>query len=362
MRFARTRVLWLSSAALLASTLAACSGGGGTSPAVPAGAFAAAPAALLSNDSIIASPPGEPTLAAASTESVANLQSVDATASEQTLFADSFAGNTATGWTIAQGAWSVQTRPSQSGEYTGTTDHNATFAGDPNWTDYTVESSFRPETISGTRRGMTMIARATDANHFYQIEFANERNGNRWELWRNDGNRWVNLANGPFAYVADRQYLVRLSAYGSTLNVSIADDRNKPLVSLATVKDATYAHGRAGLRVWGGQTSRFAAFHVSKHGAPTPAPTVAPTVAPTATPQPTPMPTAVPTVAPTATPMPSAAPTVAPTVAPTAAPTAMPTAAPTATPMPTPMPTAAPTATPTPVPTASNAPVTIVVS
>lgn len=157
---------------------------------------------------------------------------------------------------------------------------NATFAGSDTWRDYSVEAYLRPENIGGSRRGTALLARVIDANHFYQIEFANERDGNRWELWRNDGGKYVNLANGIYPYVADKQYLVQLTTFGSTISVSIADTYERAFAELARVTDTTYAHGRIGLRIWGGMQSTFDDVRVWQPSGAAPTPTVAATASP----------------------------------------------------------------------------------
>jgi len=243
-------------AALLTSVFAACSGNT-TVPLVGA-LTPRAPARVLSNSSIIASPPGRPHLVTYKAPRTLGRQSFNPPGSDIELFHDNFNTGSATGWNIANGAWVTQAQPGRTIEYTANTWWNTIFAGSDTWRDYGVEAYFRPENSAGSRRGTVLIARAVDADHFYQIEFANEWDGNHWEIWRNDGGgKYVNLASGAFPYVDDHQYLVQLKTFGSTISVSIADNYNRDFVNLASVTDTTYTHGRIGLRLWGGTTSTF---------------------------------------------------------------------------------------------------------
>jgi len=245
-------------AALLTSVLAGCSGGAATAPPVAAITAATVQTRVLSNDAIIASPPGRPHLVTSKAPQTLSRQSFNPPGSDIELFHDNFNTGSATGWNIANGAWVTQAQPGRTTEYTATTWWNTIFAGSDTWRDYGVEAYFRPENSAGSRRGTVLIARAVDADHFYQIEFANEWDGNHWEIWRNDGGgKYVNLASGAFPYVDDHQYLVQLKTFGSTISVSIADNYNRDFVNLASVTDTTYTHGRIGLRLWGGTRSTF---------------------------------------------------------------------------------------------------------
>ncbi len=270
--FARARLPLL--AALLTSTLVACSSGNVT-PSTGGVTTTNPPARLLSNNAVIASPPGYPHLVTTTAPKTLSAKSFSPPSTDVELFHDNFYSGVATGWSVAQGAWTV---PAGTGEYTGTTSGNAVFAGDDAWTNYGVEAYFRPENSSGSRRGMVLIAHAIDANHFYQIEFANESDGNRWELWRNDGGNYVSLGSGTYPYVDDHQYLVQLKTFGSNISVSIADGYNREFVNVASVTDSTYTHGRIGLRLWGGATSRFDDVRVwtTSSAAPAPSSTSAP--------------------------------------------------------------------------------------
>lgn len=282
-------------AALLTATLSACSGGGATAPLGSAATPANGIAQSLSNDAVLASPAGYVQLVDIPAPKTGYLKSFSPPTTDTVLFHDDFNSGVATGWSIAQGTWSV---PPSTYEYAATGAQNLALAGSSTWTNYGVEAYFRPENSSGSRRGTVLIARAIDANHYYQVEFANESDGNHWEIWRNDGGNWKNLASGKYPYVDDHQYLVQLKVFGSNISVSIADNYDRQFSNVASVTDSTYTHGRIGLRVWGGATSRLDDVRVWTPSASTPAPSAAPiavaaaTASPASTQAPTPAPTA----------------------------------------------------------------------
>lgn len=173
------------------------------------------------------------------------------------IFTDGFA-DPSTKWTVVSGSWSGCVTPgtTTAAYCANASDENEAYAGDPGWTDATVTATVTPHDVSGARRGIDVISRYADAQHFYQLELAAESSGPQWAIYKNDANVWTILAHGQTVLDSDRPYVLRLRTSGSTLAASMSTD-GSTFAPLGSATDASYASGRIALRTWGGMTASF---------------------------------------------------------------------------------------------------------
>lgn len=171
----------------------------------------------------------------------------------QSLFTDLFEDGNSDGWTVTAG-WSVCRPPGNSLEYcvAGATD-SWSFAGSTAWGDYAVESAVRMPTEAG---GAMVLGRVRDATHWYQFQLKKDGNGQkRWWIQKRNGSAWTTIASGPYDYVANRYYHLRLTMVGSTLTGAISTSTNGTFTTVGSGTDTSYATGRIGLRSWGTATT-----------------------------------------------------------------------------------------------------------
>jgi len=170
------------------------------------------------------------------------------------LFTDLFEDGNADGWTPANGSWSVCQPPNNSLEYcvAGTADSRS-FAGSTTWGNYAVESAMRMPTEAG---GAMVLGRVRDDTHYYQFQLKKDGSGQkRWWIQKRNGSTWTTVASGPYNYVANRYYHLRLTMVGSTLTGAISTSTAGPFTTVGSGTDASYATGRIGLRSWGTATT-----------------------------------------------------------------------------------------------------------
>lgn len=171
-------------------------------------------------------------------------------ASGQQLFFDDFEGGNANQWSAYDGSWSVCRVGSSSQEYCGNSNsENIATAGDIAWTNYSVQSYM----VAGATNSMCLLGRVQDGNHFYQLEL---KDGNHWEIWKNNGGSWNNVARGSFNWSANSYYLLKLDLNGNTLTASYSTDYGNSWNNLGSGNDSTWSSGKIGVRL-SGTTGRF---------------------------------------------------------------------------------------------------------
>ena len=257
----------------------ACSGGGG-SPSMPlagqpAPGIASVPATLSTVDAS-ASPASE-TMATLGTTSLTAM----APATGTTLFKDSFASNDYTQFSTAYGRWAPCAGASICSQGT----NNETNAGSSSFTDYTVVANLTISKINASanvRSGADITFRVKDASHFYELEIVVERDGtHQWQIWRNNGGSWTNLARGPYAWDLYTTYDVSVTAIGSNFVAGISKDGGASFQTLGKATDGAYPMGQIGLRAWNGANAAFAQIRVTaENGATMPPATPVPTASP----------------------------------------------------------------------------------
>jgi hypothetical protein len=120
-------------------------------------------------------------------------------------------------------------------------------AGSAAWQNYSVAGWVSLLNLNG---GASLVGRAQDATHYYQLEIKRDSSGNPgWFLVRRDGNDFVTLASGALAYTAGTWMRLRLSMNGSTLRAETSADGHTYTV-LGTATDGSYHSGRFGVRSW----------------------------------------------------------------------------------------------------------------
>jgi O-glycosyl hydrolase len=163
-------------------------------------------------------------------------------------FLDDFEDGNSTGWTTSGGTWSVCQPSGGSKEFCKTdAGTGLALAGTQSWRNYTVESAVIPSDVNGT--GVSVLGRASDANHFYQLELKRGSNGAKtWSLYKNNGNVWTALASGSYAYTGGSYYYLRLVMTGSSLSAYVATAYNGPWTYLGSAVDSTLTSGGVGVR------------------------------------------------------------------------------------------------------------------
>ncbi len=116
----------------------------------------------------------------------------------QQLFFDDFESGNAARWTPYDGSWSVCQVGNNSKEYcAGSTAENISLAGDTTWTNDNVQGYV---VANGTASAsVCLLTRVQDGSHFYQLEL---KNGSSWEIWKNNGDMWSQIASGSFPWSA----------------------------------------------------------------------------------------------------------------------------------------------------------------
>ncbi len=168
------------------------------------------------------------------------------------LFYDGFEDGSAAQWTPYDGTWAVCQVPPNSKEYCGSdASENISLAGNTGWANDSVQGYLVAN--GTTNAGIGLLGRVQDGTHFYQLEI---KDGNTWDIYKDNGGTWTPLASGSFTWTAGTYYLLKLDMNGSTLTASYSTDNGTNWNTLGTGTDSTFASGEVGLRVWG-TTGRF---------------------------------------------------------------------------------------------------------
>jgi glucose/arabinose dehydrogenase len=162
------------------------------------------------------------------------------------LFNDTFEDGDSAGWQVQTGTWSVCRPPGQSLAYCATSSADSvSLTGDTTWADYSVEAAVR---MPNDRGGATVIGRAQDATHWYQLQLKRVSGKKRWLLERRNGSTMTTLASGPYGYAANQSYILRLGLEGSILTAWISADGGGTFSRLGSATSTAITGGRIGLR------------------------------------------------------------------------------------------------------------------
>jgi hypothetical protein len=221
-----------------------------------------------------------------------------------TSLTDDFEDGDTAGWAKSGGSWSVVSDGSKVLRQAGTGSALARmFAGDADWTDYTVQARVRPGDLTASGASAGLAARATGSHQFQRLVLV--AGGARLEEVR--GSAVTTLGSISLASAASGWHQLRLDVLGTRVRGSVDG------VVVGDVSGRTLKAGRIGLQTVRASAS-FDDVSVTA-AAGTPAPTTPPVTA-----------TAIP-----ATTAPTTAPTTKPTTAAATTPTSKPAATPTAT-------------------------------
>lgn len=170
----------------------------------------------------------------------------------QQLFFDDFENGSSSNWTPYDGTWAVCQVGNNSKEYCGSnTSEDISLAGSSSWSNYNVQSYV--VTGGSGNNGICLLGRVQDGNHFYQAEL---KTNNTWDIWKNNGGSWSQIASGNFSWSGNSYYLIRFDLNGSTLTMSYSTNYGSTWNTLGSGSDSTWSSGKIGLRVWG-TTGRF---------------------------------------------------------------------------------------------------------
>jgi hypothetical protein len=170
------------------------------------------------------------------------------TPTTQTLFSDNFSAGNSNQWTSYDGDWSVCKNGTGANDYAycgNSTGENISLAGSTNWSDYTVQTDFT--TAATDNAGVCLLGRVEDGSHFYQAEL---KTGDTWDIWRNNGGNWQQVASGYINWSANTTNSLKLSFKGGQLTLSYAGNGGT-WQTLGSSFDAGWTSGKIGLRVWG---------------------------------------------------------------------------------------------------------------
>jgi hypothetical protein len=113
------------------------------------------------------------------------------------------------------------------------------------WTDYTASVTIK----STDNDAIGIMFRYQDENNYYRFTW--DRQGNSRNLVKCENGQFTILAQDSVPYVTGKEYQVKISTQGSTLQVSID---GSPVFS---VNDSTFSSGSIALYSWGNAGSYF---------------------------------------------------------------------------------------------------------
>jgi hypothetical protein len=113
------------------------------------------------------------------------------------------------------------------------------------WTDYTAAVTMK----SNDNDGIGIMFRYQDENNYYRFIWDKERSSRA--LVKCENGQFTILAEDFVPYVTGKNYRVKISAQGSTLEVSIDGSL------VFSVNDGTFSYGTIALYCWGNRGSCF---------------------------------------------------------------------------------------------------------
>ncbi len=129
-------------------------------------------------------------------------------------------------------------------------DTKLSLLGEATWRGYTVAAQLSFGNAMKASAGIAL--RVQDATHYYLAEITRAANGaQRWDISKNDGGTWSELASGNYAPDASTSALeLRASAQGGTLTFAVVRPSGA-IQTLGSVFDTSFPSGKAGLSAQG---------------------------------------------------------------------------------------------------------------
>ena len=165
------------------------------------------------------------------------------------LFTDDFETGGVARWTVISGAWSVCSGP------TGTRYCQSdpafyppmTLAGDNGWADYSVRATVNLD--DDVKGRVSILGRVQDKYHFYELRLEKDAAGTkRWWILKNVSNASTTIASGPFDYLRNTDYVLKLTLANTSLQAAVSFDEGATFRTLGAGVDTQYRVGRIGLK------------------------------------------------------------------------------------------------------------------
>lgn len=190
----------------------------------------------------------------------------------ETLLSDTFEDGNLDGWTRSGGSWSVASDGTQVARQSSTSSDARALAGQPGWTNYSVQTRVKALSFNGSDRFVAVLARAQSATSYYYLTL---RSSNTVQLKKLVNGSSTTLSSASFTVTTNTWYTLRIEVDGTTLRGFV----NGTQVGTAT--DGQFAAGRAGLATFNASAS-FDDVQVETQGStPTPTPTTPTPTGPT---------------------------------------------------------------------------------
>jgi pectate disaccharide-lyase len=173
-----------------------------------------------------------------------------------TVFTANFDDGSTSGWSKSGGTWAIVTDGSKAVQQSNATTDNARFfAGDGNWTDYTVQASVKPLSL-GAGGWVGLLARASSATTFYRLALLP---GNTVQLQAVNSGAVTVLGSASRTVAAGTGYTLALAVNGTTISGSVNG------ATVATAHNSLIGRGRIGLQT-GSSTANFDNVAVTTNG------------------------------------------------------------------------------------------------
>ncbi|MET7425535.1 family 16 glycoside hydrolase [Dactylosporangium sp. NPDC005555] len=156
-----------------------------------------------------------------------------------TPFSATFEDGSTSGWSKSGGTWSVVTDGSKVLQQSNTGSENARdFAGDSNWTSYTVQAAVKPLSL-GSSGFVGLLARSTGATTAYRLALLS---GNQVQLQAVNSGSVTVLGSASRTVSAGTWYTLAITVNGSAISASVDG------AQVAAASNTSIAKGRIGLQ------------------------------------------------------------------------------------------------------------------
>jgi hypothetical protein len=159
---------------------------------------------------------------------------------QPTLFQDTFASGTATGWTSLPGSQFsvVQSGDTRVFRQASTAGAAGAVLDAYDWTNQSIQADVKPTAVNGNDRWVGLATRRTDASNYYYVTL---RSSGIVQLKRMQGGVFATIDSASVPWTLNRTYRLRLESVGTLHRVYI--DGNLVLEAW----DDALSHGRAAL-------------------------------------------------------------------------------------------------------------------
>ena len=132
---------------------------------------------------------------------------------KQPDFSDDFEDGNSTGWTIVSGSWGVIADGSEVYKQTSTGGEGLAVAGDPTWTDYSVQANIKLYDLN-TLAASGIIARYTDNNNYYMLRL---HQSGQLQLYRKLAGTFAQIGSANVSVATNTTYTLKLTVAGNQL-------------------------------------------------------------------------------------------------------------------------------------------------